>query len=43
MEQQDPTPIVLDTSSLLNFVKIGLLGNSAITGSYTKEEAEEWL
>ena len=23
MEQQDPTPIVLDTSILLNFVKIG--------------------
>ena len=23
MEQQDPTPIVLDTSVLLNFVKIG--------------------
>ncbi len=26
MEQQDPTPIVLDTSILLNFVKIGRVG-----------------
>ena len=44
MEQQDPTPIVLDTSVLLNFVKIGrveLLGQLGTSGVLLDQVLDE--